>query len=238
MIDHDELFRTVRLFARTVASSFEIGPVLYDLTDQVDDILDIDGAGFSLGDRDGRLRFVTGSDERVLRLEHVQLEKGAGPCRTAFMDGEVVIVNDLAEEERWPDYRAAALVEDRRAVLGVPIWADEQRLGALNLYRRDPGPWSDEEIEVAELIAGLATAYLLTARTRRDSERITGQLEHALESRIIVEQAKGVLVERHGVDAGEAFGRLRAYARRRQQRVHDVADAILAGEVDPFAAEE
>lgn len=231
MTDHSALIRVFSEYARTLSRRYDVGDVLYRLTDQVSEVLNVDGAGVFLSEG-SQLRFVTATDERIVRIEERQIVVGEGPCRDAYTNAAWATAADLAHESRWPGYAAIAVEHGCRAVAGIPMTAVESSVGALNLYACEPRHWTTEELEIAQVLADMATGYILNARTLTESEQLAEQLQHALDTRIVVEQAKGVLVERHGTDPATAFERLRRFARDRNTKVHDVARWIVQGSVE------
>jgi GAF domain-containing protein len=227
MTDQQALLRAFADYARTLSAPYDIGDVLYRLTDHIVEVLDVAGAGVSLADADGGLRFVTATDEHIVHVEERQVTAGQGPCHDAFVSGDRVTSADLDAEERWPDYTPEALGQGCRAVAGIPMLAGDQRLGALNLYARQPREWPADELDIAQVLADMASGYVVNARTLSEVERVNAQLQHALDSRMVIEQAKGILAERHGVHPAAGFDRLRAYARNRNRKVHDVARDVV-----------
>lgn len=216
-------------YARTISSRYDIGPALYNLTDRVTDVMDVSGAGISVAEPHSRLDFVTATDDEVVRIEERQIESGQGPCHQAHAQGVQVWVNDLADDGRWPDYTPTALAQGCRAVAGIPMSVGELPIGALNVYSHEPREWSAEDLAMAQLFADMATGYITNARALSASRELSTQLQHALDGRIVIEQAKGVLGERHGLEGGEAFRRLREHARSNNIKIHDAARAILDG---------
>jgi GAF domain-containing protein len=229
--DQAALQRAFGDYARSILGRYEVGDVLYRLTDHVVEVLGVDGAGVSIGDTDGTLKFVTATDERSTRVEEQQMRAQEGPCHDAYRSGDRVTVADLRAEERWPAYTPAAVDQGVRAVAGIPMAVEGRHIGALNLYQQAPREWPADDLEVAQLLADMATGYVVNAMALDESEQLAAQLQHALDSRIVVEQAKGVIAERHGIATAEAFERIRGYARSNGLRVHDVADAVLDGEL-------
>lgn len=232
MVDRAALIGVFADYAKTIARRYDIGDVLYRLTDQVVEVLGCDGAGVSVVDAADSLRFVTATDDRIVRIDEAQIDLGEGPCQQAHRTGEVVIARDLTAEGRWPGYTAQALEQGGRAVLGIPMAVDDRQVGALNVYNRRRRDWSDEDVRIAVLLADMATGYILNAMALDESQRTTQQLQHALQSRVVVEQAKGVLVERHQIDAADAFERLRGHSRQHRRRIHDIARAVVARELE------
>lgn len=210
---------------------YHVGDVLYGLSDQCVDILGVAGAGVSLDDGQGRLQFVTATDGRASRVETKQLELGDGPCYHAFRTGRAVAVGDLEADDRWPGYREAVLRVGYRSALGVPMpsTGDEASIGALDLYDTEPRQWADEVLEVAILLSNMASGYILMAQSYVDARTRADHLQHALDTRVVVEQAKGVLSATQGVDVNQAFELLRGHARSTRRRVHDVARDVVEG---------
>jgi len=216
-------------FAQTLVRSYDVGEVLYDLSDSVVQVLGATSGGVSLGAPDGSLRFVTATDDASTGAEMLQTESQEGPCNTAFSTGATVLVPDLKEEQRWSQFTPGALGLGFRAVAGIPMCYEDRRLGALNVYYDRPVDWPPEDVEAAQLLADVATGYVRNLRQFDESRRLTEQLQHALDSRVVIEQAKGILAERLGTDVAAAFQLLRSHARGTGNRLHDVARDIVAG---------
>jgi hypothetical protein len=154
---------------------------------------------------------------------------------TAFRTGRVVAVNDLAHHTReWPGYCAVAARTGVTAVASLPLRLDERgpAVGALNLYAEGPREWPDEDLAAAAVMADMATAYLVNASYHHKQVELTGQLQRALHSRVVIEQAKGVLVARHHLSAEEAFERLRRHARDHSVALTSIARAVVRLELD------
>lgn len=228
MVDRLALDNALREYTRGLMRSYDIGDALYWLTDQVPLVIEVDGAGVFLGGEEVPLDLVTATDARVTRIDAAQLEIGNGPCLDAYRRGEQVMSEDLTAETRWPTaYLEAAAAEGFGAVAGLPMPVDDRPIGALNLYRESPSPWSVEEVGAAQLLADMATGYVVNVRNLDASRTLNGQLSHALDSRIIIEQAKGVLAERHGMDVNDAFDLLRRYARQERRSLHGVCREVV-----------
>lgn len=230
MVDHVRLRQTVKNFTRILGEPYDIGAVLYRLTDEVLAVLGCDGAGIAIRDPKGGLRFVASSDQRVACLEDRERELGDGPCHEAVSTAEVTVSGDLRHESRWPAYRRVALQQGARAVAGVPLIVQDTPVGALSLYRLNPKTVCDQaDLETAQLLADLGAAYLTNRKVLTESEKLQDQLQHALESRVVIEQAKGVISERHGLEPAAAFEALREHARSRERRIHDMAREVVNG---------
>lgn len=227
MVDRDALQHTLLEYVRTTVGAYSIGQMLYRITDQAVEVLGCHGAGVSLGD-EGRLRFVTATDEPVARIEEDQLQTQQGPCHDAFSQDTQVLVDDVATWLReWPDYGQTALREGCQAVMGIPMRVDGTTIGAVNIYNRQPHRWVDEEVEAAQLLADMASGYVTNLRHLSSAQHLASQLRQALDSRVVIEQAKGIVAVQHDIDPSAAFERLRTYARTHRQRVHDVAHEIV-----------
>ena len=201
--------------------------MLSDLADSVVGVLGLAGSGVTIAEN-GRLVFVTAVGERLEELERTQEEFQAGPCMDAFTSGDVVAVSDMATVNgRWPEYELVAKRLNIAGVAGIPMKLADHSFGALNLYATEERQWRDEDLSAARVLADVATSYLVNASKVRQLEQLTEQLERALESRVIIEQAKGVVATRDGVSLEEAFNRIRRHARRHNASVRTVAEAII-----------
>jgi GAF domain-containing protein len=178
---------------------------------------------------DGRLRFVTAVSQASGELERSQQEQQAGPCRDAYQSGEVVRVTDVRQEStRWPEFSAIATRLSVAGVAGIPMRLDDQIIGALNLYSPEPREWSDVDIAVARVLADVATSYVVNASKLRQQEQLSEQLQEALESRIVIEQAKGITAYKNAVTIDRAYQRMRRHARNNNASLRLVAEAIVA----------
>ena len=229
MVDHAALVRAVGDYAQALLTDYDIGTVLYQLTDHVTAVLGADGAGVSLANDSPDLTFVAATDGNIAAIEQEQVDARQGPCHHAYRTGQLTAVVDLEHEHRWPSYRSTALEHGARAVLAVPMPVAERRIGALNIYRRTSHDWDDTEIQIARALADMASGYILNAGRLQQAHTLSQQLQRALDSRIIIEQAKGILAERNRTSPAEAFDRLRKHARSTNTRVHDVARQIVDG---------
>lgn len=231
MVDHAMLRQALTRFVRLLSGRYRIGRVLYELTDSAVDVLACDGAGVAV--RNGEaLQFVTATDQWITRLEKQQVRGCEGPCHDAFRSGEEIASADLKEEQRWSGYRPLALERGARAVAGIPLVARGQTIGALNLYWIQPHACSAEELEAARLLADMGAAYIANQVLLEDAQRLNGQLQLALESRMVIEQAKGIVAERHRLDPDGAFDRLRTHARSNRCKLHEVAERVVDGDLD------
>lgn len=226
--DEELLTSVLSEFAHTLASRFEVSDVLYRLVEHVIQILRVDGAGVSVVDEDDMLRPVTVPNELTRKLESVEEAHQQGPCIDAFRDGEVVVVNQLDDQaHQWPDWCKAASEMGVHAVLGVPLRVHERSLGAMNIYNLEAREWRDGEIRVARVLCDMAASYVANASALNQAQRTTEQLQEALESRIIIEQAKGVLAAEQRITIDEAFVVLRRHSRNHGVSLRAVAHAVV-----------
>jgi len=226
MVERGEFFDSVAVFARNLAGGFDISDVLHDLCERVTSMTDeVDAAGVSVLTED-RLRFATALDEVTSQLERVQDHEQRGPCVDAARGGQAVLVSDLAARNPYGVYGSTALGLGIHAVAGIPLLASAP-IGALNLYRYQPSPWADADIAAARVFADMAASYIVNASALQQQRRMTEQLQEALESRVVIEQAKGLLAREHGCSPDQAFARLRGYARNHNENIHTVAKAVI-----------
>jgi transcriptional regulator with GAF, ATPase, and Fis domain len=214
----------------TMVADFDVIDFLHVLTDRSVQLLDVSAAGLLLADPRGELRVLAASSEAARLVELFQLQNQQGPCLDCFRTGLPVTAADLAAaEQRWPRFAAAALQAGFGAVQALPMRLREQVIGALNLFRADAGAFAPEDVRVGQALADVATISLLHERNVRRSDTLNEQLQIALNSRVVIEQAKGKLAERLGLDMDQAFGLLREYARARNLRLSDLAQAVIDG---------
>jgi hypothetical protein len=173
---------------------------------------------------------VAASSEAARLLELFQLQNDQGPCLDCYRSGQPVQAADLAAAAgRWPRFAPAALQAGFAAVQALPMRLREQVIGALNLFRAVPGAFDPADVRVGQALADVATISLLHERSMRHTDALNEQLQTALNSRVVIEQAKGKLAERLGVDMDQAFSLLRNYARNRNLRLSDLAQAFIDG---------
>ena len=221
-----------------VDDDYDVVDLLTGLANRCVSVLGVAAAGVMLASPGGNLGLVASSSETMRLLELFELQAQEGPCLDAFRTGERVEHQDLeAESGRWPSFSAAALGEGFRSVSALPLRYRDVTLGALNLFSITQTPMAEGDVIVTRAFADLATLSIVQHRASAGAQLVNEQLSAALTSRVVIEQAKGVVAERAGVDLAEAFSRLRAYARRSNLRLTDVAEAAVAGslDLDPLA---
>lgn len=216
--------------ADTLVADFDLIDFLRTLTDSCVDMLGVDAAGVLLADLDGELRVKAASDEQVRLLELFQVQNDEGPCLECFHTGAPVTVEDLGTESaRWPRFTAQARRSGYSAVQTLPMRLRDEVVGALNLFRVLPGPFDPAATPVAQALADVATISLLQQRSSQQTALLNEQLQTALNSRVVIEQAKGKLAERQDIGMEEAFTALRKYARSHNRRLSDLAGAFIDG---------
>ena len=233
MANPDALLDSLERFATALTSGYGIGDVLHNLTEEMAEALDLSGAGVTLVDG-GRQRFVTAAVEAIANLEHVQESSQKGPCIDAVRSSTAVAVSDIATgdaSDRWPDYTVAAKAAGVQAVAGIPMLAEGSAIGAVNLYDSRVRNWSAEDLRVAGIFASIATGYLAHASSARQQQRTAEQLQQALDTRLIIEQAKGVLATQRQCSVDVAFTSLRKHAREHGARIHDVSRSVVDGDL-------
>jgi GAF domain-containing protein len=193
------------------------------------ELLGVDGSGVLLVDEGRVQRSTAASDEGGHLLEVHQEAVREGPCVDAMMYDRFVATSDVATDERWP--RLALVMADTEvaAILGAPIHVGGQAVGSLNVYRSSPYDWDGSDIAAVESFAAIASHLLSLALAASSKERVVEQLQHALENRVNIERAVGVLMGRHQLNAVDAFERIRQRARSEQRKVFDVATEVLEG---------
>ena len=213
---------------------------LVDVLDQLMtatvEVLAVSAAAVLLDDQKGNLAVAASSTEETLLLEMFQLHMGQGPCLDCIRSGALVASDNLAaDRSRWPAFVDAALLVGYRTVVAVPLRIRNYTIGGLNLFGAAAEPMTPEHRHLAQALADLTTIAILQQREVRRSSVLAGQLQHALDSRVIIEQAKGALAERYRIDTGRAFDGMRRYSRQNNLKIGDIAAAVIRGEVDPLA---
>ncbi|MEV5632021.1 GAF and ANTAR domain-containing protein [Micromonospora tulbaghiae] len=216
--------------ADTLVDDFDVIEFLQGLTERCVELLGVSAAGLLLADKRVTLRVVAASSERTRLLELFQLQTGQGPCLDCFNSGQPVSAADLTlATARWPRFSAAAAEVGFAAVHAFPMRLRSEVIGALSLFDVRPGAVDQDRLRIARALADVATIGLLQHRAIHERDIVTEQLQTALNSRVLIEQAKGVLAERLQVDVGQAFAMLRDGARSRNRRLSELAQAIVDG---------
>jgi transcriptional regulator with GAF, ATPase, and Fis domain len=234
-MDTDLLSGTFIELADTMVADFDVIDFLHMLTDRSVRLLAASAAGVMLADPRGELRVAAASSEQAELLELFQLQNDQGPCLECFRTGQPVTAADLTGPgQRWPRFAQAATRSGFRTVEALPMRLRDQVIGALNLFRAEAGPLDPEDLRIGQALADVATIGLLHERNVRRREAVAEQLQAALNSRVIIEQAKGKLAERLSIDMDRAFTMLRDYARNTNQHLTDVARTFVEGATADF----
>lgn len=218
----------------TLVDDFDVVDLLTVLTDRCVEVLDVAAAGVMLAAPGGELRVVASSSDEMRVLELFEEQYDQGPCPDCFRTGLPVVNQTLAVDDgRWPDFSPRAVRAGFRSAHALPMHRGDVTIGALNLFRSDEGQLTPEDVVLGQALADMGTIAILLNRVTERAHAITEQLEHALETRIRIEQAKGVIAEQTGLDMDQAFWRLRQYATNHQRRLGDVAQDLISGTIDP-----
>jgi transcriptional regulator with GAF, ATPase, and Fis domain len=219
--------------ADTLVDDYDVADLLHVLADRCVELLDASAAGLLLSDQRGALRTLAASSEQTMLLELFQVEANEGPCLDCFHSGVPVVEPDLsAATGRWPNFVDRALRQGFRSVNALPLRLRNETIGALNLFSTSAGGLPPADIGIAQALANVATIGILQERAIRRSEMLAEQLQAALNSRVVIEQAKGVLAERGGLTMDESFAQLRRFARTTNRRLSDTAQAVVSGVLD------
>ena len=218
--------------ADTLVAEFDAIDFLHVLVERAVALLDVDAGGIMLANERGGVEVLAASSHEARLVELFELQHDEGPCLEAFHTGESVTRSDLdAMRESWPTFTARLQEAGFSSAQAVPMRLRKEVIGALNVFRVEPGPLSPSDMKLARALADVATVGLLQERTIRARDLLAEQLQGALNSRILIEQAKGVLAERTGLDVDEAFTVIRTYARQHGQPLAAVATAVIHGRI-------
>jgi transcriptional regulator with GAF, ATPase, and Fis domain len=216
--------------ADTLIETFDVVDFLHNLTDRCVELLNADAAGLMLTDQRGGLKLVAATLERAKTLELFELQVQEGPCLECFNTGQAITNVGLTESQaRWPTFSRAAAGAGFGATHALPLRLRGQIIGALNLFTDDQKRLNGTDLAVGQAMADVATIGLLQQRNSLEQTLLSEQLQSALHSRVLVEQAKGALAAKTHITVDEAFDRMRAHARRNHRTLTDVASAVVNG---------
>ena len=231
-MDSERLSATFVELADSLVADFDVIDFLHLLTTRCTELLDVTAAGVLLADSAGDLRVLAASNEQVRLVELFQLQNDQGPCLDCYRSGRQVNVAELSSAlPRWPRFVPQAQQHGFGAVTALPMRLREQVIGALNLFSPTPGP-PLADIRIAQALADVATVGVLQHRAHLKADTVVVQLQTALNSRVLIEQAKGVLAERLGIDMDQAFITLRGHARANNRKLSELARAVVEGTED------
>lgn len=219
--------------ADTLVADFDVIDFLHTLATRSVELLDVDAAGIMLADPQGGLHVMASSAEEARLLELYELQNNEGPCLDCFRSGRPVARDDLLQmRASWPAFTEQLRGLGFHSAQALPLRLREETIGALNLFRLEPGRLSEADLRIGQAMADVATVGLIQERAISAGELLATQLQTALSSRVQLEQAKGVLAQRAGLPMDEAFQVMRAFARGHNHRLSDVAAQIIDGTLD------
>jgi GAF domain-containing protein len=215
----------------TLVDDFDVIDILTVLASRCVQLLDAAAAGILLADASGQLRVMAASTEEIALLELFQVQNHEGPCMDSFLTGQVVAEQDMRAGSVWPRFAAESVDAGYPSVCAVPLRLRDVVLGCLNLFMTEPVRLSDGDVDLAQALADVASIAIMQDQAARNAAEREARLQHALNSRIAIEQAKGMLAEHGAVDMNEAFDRLRRFARHHNRRLTEVADSLVNGQL-------
>jgi len=230
------LIETFVKLADTMVKDFDVVDFLSVLSRRCVDLFDAGDAGLMLVDADGHMQVAASSSHEMRVLELLEIQHDQGPCPDAYRTGAPVQCPDLRDAtQRWPQFAPDALAAGFRSAHALPLRLRDVTIGALNLLRVEPGALPDEDIAAAQALADVATIGILHHRAAAESHLLSEQLQYALNSRIVIEQAKGVIAHKLELNTDQAFEVLRRYSRDHNQRLADTAVAVVDRTLDTAA---
>lgn len=228
---HDRTPQVIDTFvalADTLSGEYEIGEFLHLLVERCSEVLEVAAGGVLLENPKGHLELAAATTDKMKVLEDLEISQDQGPCLDAYRNVEQVLAEDLRDQYgRWPTIAPHAVEIDLIAVFAFPLQLRGDCIGALNLYRDRAGSFHDDDIRLGQAFADVAAIGIMQERKITDAQRRADQLQYALDSRVIIEQAKGSLAARLDISTDEAFRRLRAYARSHNTKIHQVCRRVI-----------
>lgn len=230
------LTETFVTLADTMVRDFDVVDFLSIPSRRCVDLFDAGEAGLMLVDAEGHMQLAASSSHEMRVLELLEIQHDQGPCPDACRTGVPVQCADLREAtDRWPQFAPDALAAGYRAAHALPLRLRDETIGALNLFRVEPGVMPDQDIVAAQALADVATIGILHHRAAAESHLLSEQLQYALNSRIVIEQAKGAIAHKLDLTTDQAFNELRRYSRDHNQRLVDTAASIVDRRLDASA---
>jgi GAF domain-containing protein len=230
MAREDRLVETLVTLADTLVDQYDIIDFLQTLAERCVDLVDVSAAGIMLADPQRELRHAACSNEQMRLVELFELQVEEGPCFDAYRTQTPVVCNSLEEAaQRWPEFTRNADESGFAAFSAVPMRLRDTVVGALNLFSTDARALGEDDIKVVQAMADIATIGILQERSIRDAHAFSTQLELALESRVVIEQAKGIVAERNHITVDDAFDQIRRFARAHNRLLSETARQIIDG---------
>lgn len=236
MVSQQRLVDVFVELADTLVAEFDVIDFLHTLTESTVELLDAQAAGLMLADQRGNIQVVASSTEESRLLELFEIQHEQGPCLDCYRLGAPVINLDPDEAEgRWPGFGAAIRDSNFTSVHAVPLRLRDETIGAMNIFLARPGLLTPADVALGQGLADIATIGLLQERAVHEQQILAEQLQGALNSRVVIEQAKGMFAERHDVEVAAAFTAMRGHARRTGQPLLAVANQVIDGTLDRVA---
>jgi len=221
-----DLNRAFVEMARTLVNHVDLAEFLHLLCTRCVELFEADAAGLLLADENGHLQVLAASTEQTRVLELLQVQNQEGPCLDCFRTGQPVSEVNFETAERWPQFQSDALAAGFMSVQAVPMQLNDNTIGTLNLFRTTVGRLPDADLDAVQALADVASISILQTEAVREAELVASQLQGALNSRIVIEQAKGIIAEQVDVDVDTAFGLVRSYARNNNLQLTEVARLV------------
>jgi GAF domain-containing protein len=228
MLSTERMTHALVTMADSLVADFDLVDFLSDLTLHAAEASGADAVGVVLANSRGALRFMASSNESGRLLELLQLQASEGPCLDCFTSRRPVVNTDLSLPNPWPQFGPRALAAGFRSVHAFPMRLRDDAIGALNLFSQQETLFEPDDVTLVQALADVATIAILQGRTQARADQLVEQLQAALDSRIVIEQAKGALSRVHDVSVDAAFALLREQARTTGRRLSEVAAEVVA----------
>lgn len=235
--DRANLAQTLVKLADTLVSDFDVMVFLQHLSDSCVELFDLSSAGVMLHDQQTDLQVIASSDERGRTLELMEMQNREGPCLDAFRTRTPIQAAGPDAEARWPIFTAHARSAGYQSFAALPMHLRDQTIGALTMFSADERVLDGDDLTNAQALADIATIGLLNERTVREARLVAEQLQHALTSRVVLEQAKGIIAVKLDCDVDHGFHVMRSYARGNNLRLSDIARDVVDGSLDTVTLE-
>ena len=227
-VSRERLAEVLVEMADTLVDDFDLIEFLHTVTVRTAELIDVAAVGLLLADHHGQLQVMSASNEQTKLLELFQVQNHEGPCLDAYRTRAPVINADLTQAGvRWPLFAPRATQIGFRSVHAIPLRLRSTVIGALNLFGADTGGLGPDDVRVVQALADVATIGLLQERAIHRGQVLAEQLQGALNTRVVIEQAKGALARIHGISVDEAFERMRSYTRSHNRKLSEVANAVV-----------
>jgi GAF domain-containing protein len=239
MTREERIVETFVELADTMVDHFDVIEFLHRLVERSLELMDCVEVGLLLANAAGTLQVMASSSERSEALELLQSRNDEGPCFECYRSSRLVFSEELASDtDRWPTFAPAAVQRGINSVHAIPMRVHGRTIGALNLFRAETGRLAERDVPLGQGMADIAAVALIQERAMRETRGVVQQLQGALNSRVLIEQAKGVLAERGRVSVDAAFASIRGYARDHNSRLSDVARDVIDRRLDAAALAE